>query len=1312
MLSLAIIVKNEEKNLARLLDSVNGLYDELVIVDTGSTDRTVEIAKTYTPNVHFFEWVKDFSKARNYAFSLCTNQWIMWLDADDILKPEDVKLIRENFAQVCHRPDINYILVNYHYWVEPPNLDGIPKATQLRERIIRKEHARWVGRCHEHIPVDWNQTHAVTGAAVWHFRDEEDRAADSNRNIELMKLEVQDAPNSRNYLYLANEYVGCGQTQEAIEAYTQALELSNDINNSFQSTYKIGQCYHGTNETDKAIEWYQKSLNHLVEYREPMMSIASIYMTRRDFSKAIFWLESALQVEEPAHPVMVIIKDYYQATPYDWLAKAYFQAGDYQKAIEASEKLYELAPQPQILDDIHNARNALQGTYKRPDRTVRLNLGCGDKPTPGFVNVDLYYQPGVDESFSLDVIPYANCSVDEIKCIHALEHIPRLRAEQAIREWARVLKKGGKLDLKVPDLEECCRMFVERPAEQEGWYMHTIYGVQDFRDVDSAPFKDKVNFGQIHYTGFTESRLQRLLTEAGFIVDKIYKYDGFRTPSLAVEAHIPEIPQNKLKRVAFINNTLMRKYMSYGDYWEDAFRASGHNIDVFKYEQTSTLPAGYDFYFFIEANGRYDASKIPNVYPKILYTQEDTPLQELRYFDIIATSNPDKIPEWEGSGHTVLYLPNEKHIEKVQLLLSLQVPKKAGLVPISTPTIQTSNVSNFAQRKVNVVIPSYKNARYLKLAIESVQLNSPEANIIVVNSGDDFETLSYLRSNSFISLIHSPQRLSFSQAVNRGIQAATGDVVILNNDVIVGKNWLKPLQDSPFDITNPFSNCDKQWIHNLDINVGGVNLVPNMEYGDVDPVAIMSTQSPYHDLLRRDQPNQSWVAFYATYIKQEVIQKVGKLDETFINGGEDYDYCRRAVKLGYTCGHVFSSFVFHYGGKTRKVSEQENYQQHHQEDVYNNNFMKFKDRPTVAIYTGQAWEPWTIKSINTTGIGGSETCAAMLAKKFAERGYRSILFGHCEGMEGRYDDVEYIHYTKYNEFKDTNYIDHFISSRMISPLQHKVPNGQNFVWSHDIFIPEMMGRPLPLSARQLNPHAPAEQQINYICLSPWHVNFFSQHHSIPTSSIKIQGNGLDLTRYEQRHFVDKDPYKLIYSSSPDRGLLTLLQMFSGWKNIFPQLSLHIFYGFDNWKKAIHQRNNPEEVRHLELVEQLMKQPGVIYYGRVSQEELAKEQMTASLWVYPTTFTETYCITANECMLAGAIPVCTSVAALETTVPDRCGIKVSQPWNCSDATINLLRNPQLQQEYRKRGEEHVMQNAGWDRVVENWIQMFKSTPVYV
>lgn len=82
--SLCVIVKNEEEVLAGCLDSVKDIADEMVIVDTGSTDRTKEIAARYTDKIYDFEWVDHFAAARNFAFSKAEMDYILWLDADDI----------------------------------------------------------------------------------------------------------------------------------------------------------------------------------------------------------------------------------------------------------------------------------------------------------------------------------------------------------------------------------------------------------------------------------------------------------------------------------------------------------------------------------------------------------------------------------------------------------------------------------------------------------------------------------------------------------------------------------------------------------------------------------------------------------------------------------------------------------------------------------------------------------------------------------------------------------------------------------------------------------------------------------------------------------------------------------------------------------------------------------------------------------------------------------------------------------------------------------------------------------------------------
>ena len=104
-------MKNEEENIPRLLKSVEGCFDQIVLVDTGSTDKSVEVAKSLGVQVEYFKWVDDFSAARNYSFSFSKSEFTMWLDLDDVL------FNREGFINfrdtVMHMAD--YWVAAYHY---------------------------------------------------------------------------------------------------------------------------------------------------------------------------------------------------------------------------------------------------------------------------------------------------------------------------------------------------------------------------------------------------------------------------------------------------------------------------------------------------------------------------------------------------------------------------------------------------------------------------------------------------------------------------------------------------------------------------------------------------------------------------------------------------------------------------------------------------------------------------------------------------------------------------------------------------------------------------------------------------------------------------------------------------------------------------------------------------------------------------------------------------------------------------------------------------------------------------------------------
>lgn len=111
-ISLCIIVKNEEIHIARCLNSVAELVDEIIIVDTGSTDRTIEIVSNYTRKVYSYPWKDDFADARNYSFSHASMDYCMWMDADDILEEAE----KDKFLQLKYSisPDTDMVMMKYN----------------------------------------------------------------------------------------------------------------------------------------------------------------------------------------------------------------------------------------------------------------------------------------------------------------------------------------------------------------------------------------------------------------------------------------------------------------------------------------------------------------------------------------------------------------------------------------------------------------------------------------------------------------------------------------------------------------------------------------------------------------------------------------------------------------------------------------------------------------------------------------------------------------------------------------------------------------------------------------------------------------------------------------------------------------------------------------------------------------------------------------------------------------------------------------------------------------------------------------------
>ena len=117
--SLAMIVKDAELDIGKVLDDAAVFCDELVVVDTGSSDATKTVASEHGAHVFDCEWIDDFSAARNVSFDHCHGRWILWLDADDRIPPDAQKGFLNLKAELSNRPDVGAVMIPYRREFSP-----------------------------------------------------------------------------------------------------------------------------------------------------------------------------------------------------------------------------------------------------------------------------------------------------------------------------------------------------------------------------------------------------------------------------------------------------------------------------------------------------------------------------------------------------------------------------------------------------------------------------------------------------------------------------------------------------------------------------------------------------------------------------------------------------------------------------------------------------------------------------------------------------------------------------------------------------------------------------------------------------------------------------------------------------------------------------------------------------------------------------------------------------------------------------------------------------------------------------------------
>jgi len=245
-ISLAMIVRDEEKFLGGCLDSVRELVDEIVLVDTGSSDGTVDVAKSFNAKIYHFEWKDDFSEARNHSLSKCSCDWILILDADEAVDALDHPLIKN----ACLEPSFDaYSMVHRHYLqdghqtlADAPPTKNVSKYSQGRQYEYYSDHPairlakRFDGLCFTnkvHETLDSSLKHfnkKVAGLdAVIHHYGKLQTGREAEKEEYYLKLALEQAKGQSDdkwsHFNVLQQALGAKKYGTAVQAAEKALAL-------------------------------------------------------------------------------------------------------------------------------------------------------------------------------------------------------------------------------------------------------------------------------------------------------------------------------------------------------------------------------------------------------------------------------------------------------------------------------------------------------------------------------------------------------------------------------------------------------------------------------------------------------------------------------------------------------------------------------------------------------------------------------------------------------------------------------------------------------------------------------------------------------------------------------------------------------------------------------------------------------------------------------------------------------------------------------------------------------------------------------
>lgn len=345
-LSLCMIIKNEEKVLARILAKAKLFADEIIIVDTGSTDTSKTIAYQYTDKVYDFEWCDDFALARNFSFSKASFPYIMWLDADDDISSENIAKIIE-----LKKQSLIYDMYMFRYQIAFDE-DNSPTFEYYRERIVKNDSKfRWKGFVHEAITLQGKINYC--DIAIEHRKLEKSR--DTGRNLAIYEKHIAkgETLDARSLFYYSRELYFNNKIDQAIMSFKKYLDQNKGyLPNIVDAHLTLSKCYILKGQFDYAKNILIDSMKYTQPNAEISCALGELYLNENNIPASIFWYTTATISPINMENGGFVQKDYYDFVPFLQLSCAYYKLGSKEKFREYHEKAKAIKPtHPSIINN-------------------------------------------------------------------------------------------------------------------------------------------------------------------------------------------------------------------------------------------------------------------------------------------------------------------------------------------------------------------------------------------------------------------------------------------------------------------------------------------------------------------------------------------------------------------------------------------------------------------------------------------------------------------------------------------------------------------------------------------------------------------------------------------------------------------------------------------------------------------------------------------------------------------------------------------------------------------------------------------------